>query len=347
MNERFRKYKGRCVLITGGLGFIGSNLAHRLAETGEVEIRIVDSLQPDQGGNRFNLHGIENCVRLHLTDLSDDRVINDLVCGVDYVFNLAGSLSHLNSVLYPQRDLHNNCTAQLTLLEACRHFNPQAKIVYTSTRQVYGQHEYLPLDEKHRVVPPDINGIHKHTAEQYHELYHRLFGVRSTILRLTNTYGPRHLMRHNQQGFMGWFIRKAMDGEVIEIFGDGQQQRDLNYVEDVVDALLLAGADERADGETFNLGGAHPVSLLECTRELIALTGKGSVRLIPFPPERRAIDIGDVYSDWRKIEARLGWHPQTELREGLRRTIAFYEQHREHYWNADQLSQSQAKLRRA
>lgn len=328
-------YKSSSVLITGGLGFIGSNLARKLVEIGDVEVSIVDALVPDQGGNLFNVKDIKDRVKVHTADIGDDYVINHLVGGVDYIFNLAGNVSHLESMLRPQRDLELNCAAQLTLLEACRNFNPHVKIVFTSTRQVYGKPVYLPIDEHHRLMPLDINGIHKLAAENYHQLYKRVYGLRTVCLRLTNTYGPRQLVRHNRQGFIGWFIRQALDGGVIELFGEGRQRRDMNYVDDVVEALLLAGASEDAEGEIFNLGGAAPVILSELADELISLTGRGSVNSVPFPVERQLIDIGNAYSSYQKIERALGWRPRTPLSKGLARTVEFYERNRTHYWEPD------------
>ena len=333
IDRQFSEYKGRSVLITGGLGFVGSNLARRLVEVGDVDVTILDALLPDQGGNLYNLEGVLDRVKIHEGDMSDDWVINHLVGGVDYIFNLAGSTSHLDSMLHPHRDLDLNCTAQLTLLEACRSFNPHVKIVFTSTRQVYGKPVYLPLDEQHRVAPLDINGINKLAAEHYHLLYHRVYGARTVCLRLTNTYGPRQLLLHARQGFIAWFIRQAMDGAEIELFGEGRQRRDLNYVDDVVEALLMAGASEEAEGEVFNLGGEEPVALSDLAGELISLTGRGSVRLVPFPQERQLIDIGNAHSSYKKIETALGWRPRTSWREGLARTIEFYREHRQHYWS--------------
>ncbi|MEP7270989.1 MAG: NAD-dependent epimerase/dehydratase family protein [Acidobacteriota bacterium] len=334
MPQRLNQYRGRSVLITGGAGFIGSNLARRLTEPGDVKVTIVDALIPDQGGNLFNLAGIEDRVTCHIAELGDEDAINHLVGGVDYVFNLAGSTSHIDSMRNPRRDLELNCAAQLTLLEACRQFNPGVKIVFSSTRQVYGKPLYLPVDEQHRVAPPDINGIHELAAENYHLLYYRLYGLRAVCLRLTNVFGPRQLMHHNRQSFIAWFIRQAMDGGAIELFGEGRQLRDLTYVDDVVDALLLAGASEQADGDIFNLGGDEPISLAELADELIALTGCGSARSTPFPVERQLIDIGNFYASYSKIERMLGWRPRTPLRAGLSRTIEYYRQHREHYWNS-------------
>ena len=324
------QYNGRTVLITGGMGFIGSNLARRLLEL-DVEVIIVDALVPGQGGNRFNLDGIADRVNFVWGDIASDYVANHHVSGVDIIFNLAGQGSHLESLVYPRRDLELNCAAQLTLLEACRSYNPHVKIVFTSTRQVYGRPELLPVSESHRVAPLDINGIHKLAAEHYHLLYHRLYGTRAVCLRLTNTYGPRQLLAHERQGFIGWFVRHALTGGVIELYGEGRQRRDINYVDDVVDALLLAGGSEKGDGEIFNLGGGEPVSLADIAAELVKLTGRGSVRLVPFPPEQQLIEIGNCYLSCEKIQTVLGWWPRTSWRDGLARTIDFYRKHLPQY----------------
>ena len=329
---QFNEYRGRSVLITGGAGFIGSNLARRLAELGGVQVHVLDALLPDGGGNLHNLHEVRECVSLHTGDLRDEAVVAPLVEAADVVFNLAAAVGHVDSVRRPLHDLELNCAAQLALLNACRAHNPRVKVVYTSTRQVYGRSLYLPLDEQHPVAPRDVNGIHKLAAEQYHLLYGRLYGLRPVCLRLTNTYGPRQYVRDDSQGVLGWFIRQAVEGGTLELFGDGGQWRDLNYVDDVVEALLLAGASEAAEGETFNLGGDAPVTLREVAETLISLTGCGSVRHVPFPPERDLIDIGNSHSSYRKIEAALGWRPRTPLHEGLARTIEFYRGYGAHYW---------------
>lgn len=325
------EYRSKRVMITGGLGFIGSNLAHRLVELG-AEVLIVDSLIPDHGGNLFNIEGIADQLRVNIADVRDRNGMDYLVRGQEYIFNLAGQVSHMDSMRDPYTDLEINCRSQLSLLEACRYNNPTVKIVYASTRQIYGTADYLPVDERHLVHPTDVNGINKMAGEWYHILYSNVYGVRATSLRLTNTYGPRQLVKHNRQGFIGWFIRLAVDGEEISLYGDGKQLRDLNHVDDVVEAFLLAGASNAVNGEVFNLGGTRPVSLLEIVDTLIDLCPGASYRLVPFPEDKKRIDIGDYYGDYSKIETTLGWKPQVSLRDGLADAIEFYRQNKEHYW---------------
>jgi UDP-glucose 4-epimerase len=322
-------YRGRKVLVTGALGFIGSNLCRTLADLG-ASVLAVDSLLPDYGGNLFNLAGYEDKVRINIADVRGHGM-GFLVRDQEVVFNLAGQVSHVDSMTDPFTDLEINCRSQLWILEALRQHNPAAKIIYAGTRQVYGKPRYLPVDEDHLLTPTDVNGINKISGEMYHLVYHSVYGIRACSLRLTNTYGPRQLIRHNRQGFIGWFMRLATLGEEIPVFGDGQQKRDFNFVDDVVDAFLRAGAMEQSDGQVFNLGGEAPVSLRELVETMIAIAGQGSYSLIPFPPERKAIDIGDFWADASKIKAALGWQPRMPLGDGLRETIAYYKQNKEHY----------------
>jgi len=322
-------YRGRRVLVTGGLGFIGSNLALTLADLG-ARVTVVDSLLPDYGGNLFNLAGYEEKIRINIADVRGHG-IRYLVQGQEVLFNLAGQVSHIDSMVDPFTDLEINCTSQLKVLEAVRHTNPELKIVYAGTRQIYGKPQYLPVDEKHLLNPTDVNGINKISGEFYHLVYHSVYGLRASSLRLTNTYGPRQLIRHNRQGFIGWFLRQALLGEEIQLFGDGRQRRDFNHVSDVVDAFLRAGASDAADGQAFNLGGEAPWALGELAALLVELAGQGSIRLVPFPEERKRIDIGDFYADTAKIQAALGWRPRVPLRQGLQQTLAYYRAHKEHY----------------
>jgi UDP-glucose 4-epimerase len=322
-------YRDRRVLVTGALGFIGSNLCRTLADLG-AKVLAVDSLLPDYGGNLFNLAGYEDRVRINIADVRGHGM-NYLVRDQDVLFNLAGQVSHIDSMTDPFTDLEINCRSQLWILEAVRKNNPEVKIVYAGTRQVYGKPQRLPVDETHLLNPTDVNGINKISGEFYHLVYHSVYGIRASSLRLTNTYGPRQLIRHNRQGFIGWFIRQAVLGETIQLFGDGTQKRDFDYVDDVVDAFLRAGAMDVADGEVFNLGGDEPVSLLDLAKILIEIAGHGAYVLSPFPPERKRIDIGDFYADTTKIRRTLGWAPRVRLREGLERTIDYYRQHRDRY----------------
>ena len=322
-------YRGRKALVTGGLGFVGSNLCRALADLG-AEVLAVDSLLPDYGGNLFNLDGYEHRVRINIADVRGHGM-EYLVRGQDLLFNLAGQVSHIDSMLDPFTDLEINCRSQLWILEAVRKANPDVKIVYASTRQVYGKPTRLPVDESHLLTPTDVNGINKISGEFYHLVYHSVYGLRATVLRLTNTYGPRQLIRHSRQGFIGWFVRKVILGEEIELFGDGRQLRDFDYVDDVVDAFLRAGASDAGTGEVMNLGGERPVSLLELVELMIGLAGRGSYRLVPFPPERKKIDIGDFYADTSKVKRILGWAPRVALEEGLARTFAYYDLHKERY----------------
>ncbi len=325
------KYRGKNVMITGGLGFIGSNLAQRLVELG-ADVLLVDSLIPDYGGDLFNIHTIREKVRVNIADIRDEHSMRYLVRDQDYIFNLAGQVSHIDSMTDPFTDLEINIRAQLSLLEACRYNNPSVKVIYASTRQIYGAPDYLPLDEKHLLHPTDVNGINKMAGEWYHIVYNNVYNIHAVSLRLTNTYGPGQLMKHNRQAFIGWFIRQVIDGEEIQIFGDGEQRRDLNFVDDVVDAFLRAGAGDQSNGRIYNLGGDEPISLKSLAELLIELAGRGTFRLVPFPAERKRIDVGDVYSSYTRIRDDLGWRPNTSLREGLSRTIDYYRKYREHYW---------------
>jgi UDP-glucose 4-epimerase len=324
-------FAGKRVLVTGGLGFIGSNLAFRLVELG-ADVTLVDSLIPAYGGNLANIRGLEDRLRVNIADVRDPHSMKYLACDQDYLFNLAGQVSHTDSMQDPHTDLEINCRAQLSILEACRHSNPGIKIVFASTRQIYGVPDYLPVDERHLVHPTDVNGINKMAGEWYHIVYNNVYGVRAASLRLTNTYGPRMRVRDARQTFLGHWLRLIVEGAELLIYGDGRQVRDLNYVDDVVDAMLRTGADDAANGQVYNLGGNEPISLLDLASLLVEIAGRGSFRLVPWPSERKVIDIGDYWGDYRKIRAKLGWQPTVSLHEGLSRSLAYYELHRDEYW---------------
>jgi UDP-glucose 4-epimerase len=325
------EYRGKRALITGGLGFIGSTLARRLVDLG-AEVVIVDSLIPEYGGNRANISGIEGAVTVNVSDVRDAHSLQSLIRGQEVLFNLAGQTSHVDSLHDPYTDLDINCRAQLSILEAVRREAPEAKVVFASTRQLYGRPQYLPVDEAHPIVPVDPNGVNKAAGESLHLVYGRIYRLRCTVLRLTNTYGPRMRVKDDRQTFLGTWLRLAVLGQELAIYGDGSQRRDFTYVDDAVEAFLLAGARPEADGEIFNLGGEDPVSLLDLAELLVDLAPGASYRTVPFPDERLSIDIGDYVADDRKIRERLGWAPGVGLRDGLERSLDYYRRHGEHYW---------------
>jgi nucleoside-diphosphate-sugar epimerase len=324
-------FNSKKVLITGGLGFIGSNLAIRLVALG-ADVTLVDSLIPQYGGNLWNIDPIKAQVRVNISDVRDQYSMKYLIEGQDYLFNLAGQTSHMDSMEDPEADLEINAHAQLKILEACRHYNPAIKLVFASTRQVYGKPISLPVNESHPLCPVDVNGINKLAGEQYHIVYNNVYGIRASILRLTNTYGPRMRVKDARQTFLGIWIRRLLEGHPISIFGDGTQMRDFNYVEDVVDALLLAASTEMTNGEIYNLGSDENHSLTETADLLVKVFEGGQYQYIPFPENRKVIDIGDYCGDTTKIKGHLGWSPKTSLEEGLRQTLSFYRQYHEHYW---------------
>lgn len=322
-------FTGKKALITGGVGFIGANLARRLVDLGS-HVTLVDSLVPEYGGNLFNIDGIEAKVRLNISDVRDEHSLRYLIRDQDYLFNLAGQTSHLDSMRDPQTDLEINCRAQLSILEGCRKYNPQIKIVFASTRQSYGKPDYLPVDENHRLHPVDVNGVNKMAGEAFHLLYNNAYGIRACALRLTNTFGPRMRVKDARQTFLGIWIRRLLEDQPFEVWG-GEQLRDFTFVEDAIDAFLLAAASDKADGEAFNLGGETRISLKDLAKMLLKVNGGGSYLLREYPAERRSIDIGDYYADFTKIRTRLGWQPNVPLAEAIERTLDFYRQYLPNY----------------
>lgn len=324
-------FHGKDALITGGFGFVGSNLAIRLVELG-AQVTLVDSLIPQYGGNLFNIEPVKDRVSINIADVRDEYSMDYLIQGRDFLFNLAGQTSHMDSMSDPYTDLEINCRAQLSILEACRKQNPGIKIVFASTRQMYGKPDYLPVDERHHLHPSDVNGINKMAGEWYHILYNNVYGIRAVSLRMTNTYGPRMRVKDSRQTFLGVWIRNLIEGKPIEVWGDGLQIRDFNYVDDAVEAMLCAATATAANGCIFNLGSDETINLADLARLLVELNGQGGYRVIPYPPDRKPIDIGDYYADYRLIRGKLGWQPRVNLRTGLSRTLEFYRQYREHYW---------------
>lgn len=315
-------WRDRRVLITGGVGFIGSNLAVRLVGLG-AKVQLVDSMLPAYGADLANIESIRDRISVNFSDVRDAHSLAYLVRDEDVIFGLAGQVSHVDSMTDPLTDLEINCRSQLSLLECVRRGNPDAKVVFASTRQIYGRPVRLPVDEDHPLVPADVNGVNKLAAEMYHTLYHRVYGMRTACLRLTNTYGPRMDVRSERKGFLGIFVRRALAGERIRIYGDGTQRRDFNHVDDVVDALLLAGERDDVDGRVFNLGHPTPYRLLDVV-ETLRRHAEFEWELVPFPADAERIDIGDYYGDFSRWREATGWSPRVDLEEGLAGTLEWF-----------------------
>lgn len=324
-----KEFEGARVLITGGLGFIGSNLARRLNGLG-ADITIVDSLIPDYGGNRYNIEGIEDRLKVNISDVRDTHSLRYLVQDKDYLFNLAGQTSHLDSMLNPMPDLEINCQAQLSILETCRAYNQKIKIVFASTRQIYGRPDHLPVGESHPLNPVDVNGINKMAGEKYHLLYNDLYGIAATALRLTNTIGPRMRIKDARQTFVGLWVRQLLEGQPISVWG-GKQLRDFTDVEDAVDAFLMAAASPSTNGQVYNLGGSEVIDLVSVAKLMVEVHGSGEYAIREFPADRRAIDIGDYYGDFSKIKSELGWAPKRALRDTIGVTLDYFGNSLSHY----------------
>ena len=320
---------GRRVMVTGGMGFIGSNLARRLVDEG-ADVTVVDALKPNFGGNLANLGNYARRLHLVVADLADESQVAQRLTGQSLIFNLAGHVSHLDSMAYPLIDLEANLRAQIVFLESCRRHAPGARVVFASTRQIYGRPRYLPVDEAHPLDPVDVNGINKMAAEAYHTLYHHVYGLDTVSLRLTNVYGPRLRIKDARQTFLGIWLRRVVEGGAIEVWG-GEQKRDLTYVDDVVDAFLAAAHLADGGGQVYNLGGSPPITLLALAERLVAIAGAGRVDTRAFPDERKRIDIGDYYANDARFRAATGWTPRVPLDEGLARSVAYYRQNLDAY----------------
>jgi UDP-glucose 4-epimerase len=322
-----RAFAGRRCVVTGGLGFIGSNLALALA-AGAAEVCVIDRLVPQHGGDRRNVDGVPRPIQVVIADIGDGEKVAPRLARADVIFNLAGQVSHLESMTDPLRDLDLNVRAHLALLELIRKVNPDATVVHTSTRQVYGRPRYLPVDEEHPAAPLDVNGIDKLAAEQLHLLYAKVHGLHASALRLTNVYGPRQSLTKEGLGFLPVFVARALRGDVIEVYGDGQQVRDCLHVADVVRALAAAAACDGARGEVFNLGHPDARSLIDIARITSAAAGSERAPVtVVWPDDHARIDIGSFHGDYSKAKRVLGWEPYVGFAEGMADTIAFYRGH--------------------
>lgn len=341
--DLYSNFKGKSVLVTGGMGFIGSNLAISLVEAG-ARVTILDSMIPDYGGNEYNLKPIKDEVRVNFCDIRDENAVNYLVRGQDYVFHLAGQVCHLMSLTNPFPDISINITGTAIVMEALRKYNPEAIVVYTGTRGQYGSAVSFPVNEEAPTNPKGIYEISNLTAEKIIKVYNDVHKIRSVLLRLSNIYGPRSQMKHSRFGVANWFVRLAMDNDEIQLFGDGSILRDFCYVDDTVEAILRSAVTQSAYGEIFNVGSDIPVSFKELVETIIDVAKRGSWKFAEFSPERKAQEPGDFYSDITKIEKLVGWRPTTTLSEGVKKTIDYYEDCRHHYWDKKVELAESAKL---
>jgi nucleoside-diphosphate-sugar epimerase len=331
MNELKEKYRNKKVLITGGLGFLGSNIAHKLVEYG-ADVTILDALLPLYGGNRFNISDIESKVKVVIGDIRDFRLIEKMVEDKDIIFNLAAQVSYIDSINIPAEDLDINCKGHLVVLDACRHRNPRAVIVFSSSRMVLGKLLYNPVTEDHPTEPLSIYGIHKLTGEKYYQTYHKTYGLKTVILRITNPYGIRQQMKHNKYSLVGWFLRQAMENNTIQIFGDGKQLRDYIYVDDLVAAFLKAAVSGKAIGQIYNMGFGRSHRFSAMVESVLKAAGKGSIKYVPWPEDYEKIETGSFEMSLEKAKKDLDWAPVVELEEGLKRMYEYYQKFRQYYW---------------
>jgi UDP-glucose 4-epimerase len=325
------EFKGKKVLVTGGLGFVGSNLSIRLAELG-ADVLIVDNMLPREGGNMFNIEPVKDKVKVNVSDIRNATSMNHLVKGIDYVFHIAGQVNHVDSVKNPLNDLSINVEGTLIIMEALRMNNPDAKVIFTGTRGEYGSSLKLPVAESHAINPIGIYAITNFAAERIVLTYHNLHNVKSVCLRITNTYGPRHQMAHDEYGVFNWFIRRAMDNELIHLFGDGRILRDYLYVDDLTESLIATALSDKVYGEVYNIGSGVPVSFIELAGKIIEVAGSGKMDHTEFTTERKALEPGDYYADITKIKNAIGWQPKTSLEDGIKKTLEYYRKNKKHYW---------------
>lgn len=326
-----KNFKNKKVLITGGLGFIGSNLAIKLAELG-ADVLIVDNMLPREGANLFNIEPVKDKVKVNISDIRNATSMNHLVKGMDYIYHIAGQVNHVDSVKNPLNDLSINVEGTLIIMEALRMNNPEAKVIFTGTRGEYGASLKLPVEESHSINPIGIYAITNFAAERIVLTYHNLHNIKSLCLRITNTYGPRHQMAHDEYGVFNWFIRKAIDNETIPIFGDGRILRDYLYIDDLIESLLQIALNDKTYGDVYNIGSGIPVSFIDLAKKIIEVAGTGKVDHTEFTTERKALEPGDYYADITKIKNAIGWSPTIKLDEGIKKTIEYYKKNKKHYW---------------
>lgn len=325
-------FTGKKVLITGGAGFIGSSLAHALAGL-KAEVTILDAMLPLYGGNLFNLEGIKDQVKFVEGDIRDKELVNDLVRNQDFIFDLAAQVSYIDSKELPFLDLDINALGHMNVLEAIRLYTPSTTYIFSSSRLVYGKLLTSPVQEDHPTVPLSLYAVHKLLVERYCDYYHKTFGLKTIVVRLPNPYGVRQQMKHNKYSLVGWFLRQALDGGTITIFGDGKQERDYLYIDDIVEGLLLL-AEKGVSGEIYNMGSKEKVTFVEMVDAVLKEVGIGRKEHIPWPEDYEKNETGGYIADTSKIKRDTGWEARISLKEGIKHMAAYYRNYRGHYWTS-------------
>jgi len=328
-------YKNKNVLVTGGLGFIGSNLSIELVRLG-ANVTIVDNMLPRQGGNLFNIEPVKNNVRINYSDIRNQLSMDHLVKNQDIIFHLAGQVNHVDSMKNPVQDLEINCLGTLVLMQALRHNNSDAIVVYSGTRGEYGSSVSLPVNEDHPLNPKGLYAVTNLAAEKMIIVYNEVFNIPGICLRITNTYGPRHQMMHDEYGVFNWFIKKAMDDDIIPVFGDGMIKRDFLYIDDLVTCMLMTACAKDAMGEVFNVGSGIAVTFRELAQKIVSFSKTGSYNFTEFTKERAEVEPGDYWADISKIKKVVGWEPVTDFENGIKKTVDFYRKFKEHYWSKNE-----------
>ena len=324
-------YKNKKVLVTGGLGFLGSNLANHLAKLG-ASVTVLDCLLGQHGGNLFNIQSAGKKIRFVRGDIRDLNLVEKLVVAQDILFNIAAQTSHTASIQDPFLDADINVRGQINILESCKKINPKISIVYCSSRAVYGASPENPISESSLPNPLDIYAANKLVGEQYHKIYQRVYGIKTIILRVANGYGPCAQMKGPSFGILNWFTRLAMDDQEIKIFGDGKQVRDYVYVDDIVLAFLSAGMSTKLNGEVLNVASGRGIPLINIVKKIVQAAGKGRIIYVPWPEQNKKIDVGDFVADIRNAKKFLNWKPQISLEDGIGSMVAFYKKNKKFYW---------------
>jgi UDP-glucose 4-epimerase len=323
-------FKDKKVLVTGGAGFIGSSLAHALVTLG-AQVTAVDAMLPLYGGNEYNLADIASQVKFVVGDIRDMDVMKELVAQADIIYNFAAQVSYIDSKDKPFLDLDINGRGHLTVLEAMRAVNSHAKILFSSSRLVYGRILTTPVNEEHPTNPLSLYGIHKLLGEKYYRYYADQFGIRAMSVRIPNPYGPRQQMKHNKYSIVGWFVRQAMEDKTITIFGDGSQERDYLYIDDIVSAFIELTVKGES-GEVYNIGTHERVRFVDMVDAVLAEVGKGKKEHVPWPPKYEKNETGNYIADTSKVKSITSWQAQVPLKEGIARMVAYYKQHHQYYW---------------